>query len=95
MLIRFAETGEEVFLDFREVAPMLASEDMYELDEDGKVLNEEQTVGGKAAGVPGEVAGLLMALDKYGSMSREEVMQPAIDLAENGFLVTDNFQGLL
>lgn len=95
MLIRFAETGEEVFLDFREVAPMLASEDMYELDEDGKVLNEEQTVGGKAAGVPGEVAGLLMALDKYGSMSREEVMQPAIDLAENGFLVTDNFSGII
>lgn len=95
MLIRFAETGEEVFLDFREVAPKNASEDMYELDEDGKVLNEEQTVGGKAAGVPGEVAGLLLALDKYGSMSREDVMKPAIDLAENGFLVTDNFSGII
>lgn len=95
MLIRFAETGEEVFIDFREVAPSKATADMFELDADGKVVNEEKTVGGKAAGIPGDVAGLLTALETYGSMSRDEVMQPAIDIAENGFLVTDNFSGMI
>lgn len=95
MMIRFAETGEEVFLDFREIAPGNATEDLYELDADGKVLNQAQTVGGLAAGVPGEVAGLLLALDKYGSMSRDEVMKPAIDLAEGGFVVTQNFADMI
>ena len=95
MLIRFAETGEEVFLDFREVAPGNSTDELYELDEDGKVKDQAQTVGGLSAGIPGEVAGLLMGLDKYGSMTREQVMQPAIDLAENGYLVTDNFEGII
>lgn len=95
MLIRFAETGEEIFLDFREMASENATDDMYQLDEDGRVINDEQTIGGKAVAVPGEVAGLLMALDKYGTMSRGDVMKPAIDLAENGFLVTNNFAKII
>lgn len=95
MLIRFAKTGEEVFLDFREVAPGKATPDMYKLDENGKVVNNETVVGGKAVGVPGDVAGLLTALDKYGSMKREDVMKPAIDLAQNGFKVTSNFAGII
>lgn len=95
MLIRHADTGEEVFLDFREVAPKNATPDMYELDEDGKPIDDSKTVGGKAVGVPGEVAGLLMALEKYGTMSREEIMQPAIEFAENGFTVTKNFSDMI
>ena len=95
MLIRFAQTGEEIFLDFREMASENATDDMYQLDEDGRVINDEQTIGGKAVAVPGEVAGLLMALDKYGTMSRGDVMKPAIDLAENGFLVTNNFAKII
>ncbi|HZJ83346.1 MAG TPA: gamma-glutamyltransferase, partial [Clostridia bacterium] len=95
MMIRFAETGEVAFLDFREIAPGNAKEDLYELDEDGKVIDDAKTVGGLAAGVPGEVAGLLTALDKYGSMTKEEVIQPAIDLASEGFLVTENFSGII
>lgn len=95
MLIRYADTGEEVFLDFREVAPGNATPDMYEVDKDGKSINDTETVGGKAVGVPGEVAGLIMALEKYGTMSREEVMQPAIDYAENGFVVTKNFSDII
>ena len=95
MLIRFAETGEEIFLDFREMASENATDDMYQLDEDGRVINDEQTIGGKAVAVPGEVVGLLMALDKYGTMSRGDVMKPAIDLAENGFLVTNNFAKII
>lgn len=95
LLIRFAETGEEVFLDFRDIAPLAATPDMYELDEDGKPVGDAATLGGKAVAVPGEVAGLLMALEKYGTLSREEVMQPAIDLAENGFEVTENFADMI
>lgn len=95
MLIRHADTGEEVFLDFREVAPKNATPDMYELDEDGKPVDDASSVGGKAVGVPGEVAGLLMALEEYGTMSLEEVMQPAIDYAENGFKVTKNFSQMI
>lgn len=95
ILIRFAKTGEEVFIDFRERAPENATRDMYQLDEDGGVINKEQTIGGKAVAVPGEVAGLLMVLDKYGTMSRGDVMGPAIDLAENGFVVTDNFAKII
>lgn len=95
MLIRFAKTGEEVFLDFREVAPGKATPDMYKLDDKGKVVNNESVIGGKSVAVPGDVAGLLMALEKYGTMSREEVMQPAIDLAENGFKVTKNFSNMI
>lgn len=95
MMIRDAETGEDVFLDFREIAPINATEDMYELDENGKVVNEEQTVGGKAAAVPGDVAGLLLALEKYGTMTREEVLEPAIKLAEEGYEVTSNFAGII
>ncbi|MBU5269917.1 gamma-glutamyltransferase [Clostridium cochlearium] len=95
MLVRFAKTGEEVFLDFREVAPGKATPDMYKLDDKGKVVNNESVIGGKSVAVPGDVAGLLMALEKYGTMSREEVMQPAIDLAENGFKVTENFSNMI
>ncbi len=95
MLIRYADTGEEVFLDFREVAPKNATPDMYELDENGRPINEASTLGGKSVAVPGEIAGLLMALEKYGTMTREEVLQPAIDLAENGFVVSKNFSRIM
>lgn len=95
MLVRFAKTGEEVFIDFRETAPKKAKPDMYKLDDKGKVINNESVIGGKSVAVPGEVAGLLTALEKYGTMKREEVMQPAIDLAEKGFKVTANFSGII
>ncbi|MDO5718969.1 MAG: gamma-glutamyltransferase, partial [Tissierellia bacterium] len=95
MMIRFAETGEVVFLDFREKAPLAATEDMYPLDEEGKVKDQLSTVGGLSVGVPGEVKGLLEALDTFGTMSREEVLKPAIDLAENGYLVTKNFENII
>lgn len=88
MIIRFAKTGETKFIDFREIAPKNATPDMWKLDKDGKVINNEKVVGGKSIGVPGEVKGLLYALEKYGTMSREEVMQPAIDMARNGYSVS-------
>lgn len=88
MTIRIADTGETVFLDFREIAPLKATPEMWVVGEDKKVVNDEKMTGGKAIGVPGEVAGFIYALEKYGTMSLEEVMQPAIDLAENGYEVT-------
>lgn len=88
MLIRFAETGETKFIDFREIAPQNASPDMWIEDEEGNVIGNEKIVGGKSIGVPGEVKGLLYALEEYGTMSRQEVMDPAIKLAEEGYIVS-------
>ena len=88
MLIRIAKTGETVFIDFRERAPQKASPEMWIVDADGKVVGNKKVEGGKAAAVPGEVAGLLYALEKYGTMSREQVIRPAVNLAKNGYYVT-------
>lgn len=85
--VRFAKTGEVVFLDFREVAPASARKDMY-ASEHAKKENWS-SVGGKAAGVPGWVKGWFYALGKYGTMSFEEVAQPAIRLAEGGYEWTE------
>lgn len=78
--------GEDIFIDFREIAPAAATLDLY-LDEDGK-SNGKTERGGLASGVPGEVAGLLHLLENYGTMSRREVMEPAIRIATEGFTVT-------
>lgn len=88
MTLRDGETGEVLFIDFREVAPLNATEDMYPLDEEDEVIGDVKKRGGLAVAVPGEVKGLLYILEEYGTMSREEVMQPAIDLANEGFLIT-------
>lgn len=86
MLIRRAATGETLAIDYREKAPQKARRDMY-LDKNGNVVPDLSTVGYKAAGVPGTVAGLARALEKYGAMKLADVMQPSIDLAEKGFVV--------
>ena len=88
MLIRIAKTGETVFIDFRERAPQKSSPEMWKVGKDGKVVGNQKLEGGKAAAVPGEVAGLLYALENYGTMSREQVIRPAANLAKNGFYVT-------
>lgn len=88
MLIHSAETGENVFVDFREPAPAGARAGMWPMDEDGELLDETKWLGGPSIAVPGEVKGLLYALDKYGTMTRAEVMNPAIDMASNGYEVS-------
>jgi len=88
MLIHSAETGENVFVDFREPAPAGARAGMWPMDEDGELLDETKWLGGPSIAVPGEVKGLLYALDKYGTMTRAEVMNPAIDMAANGYEVS-------
>ncbi len=83
-----AETGETVYLSFREVAPKFQTADMWVTDEGGAVIGNHNMVGGLSAGVPGEVAGLWKILEDYGTMEWADVIQPAIDLARGGFTVT-------
>jgi gamma-glutamyltranspeptidase/glutathione hydrolase len=85
MLIRMAD-GRTTFIDFREKAPLKASRDMY-LDAEGK-LTRDSLVGWRAAGVPGTVRGLELALKKYGHKSWSELLQPAIQLASPGFPIS-------
>jgi gamma-glutamyltranspeptidase/glutathione hydrolase len=83
MTLRLAD-GRAIFLNFREKAPLAATRDMY-LDASGKVVPGRSTRGYLAVGVPGTVLGLDTALTRYGTMSRAQVMAPAIALAEKGF----------
>ena len=85
MTIRFAD-GRTTFLDFREKAPHAASRDMY-LDKDRNVIKGLSTVGWLAVGVPGTVSGLEYARKKYGTMTRTALIEPAIGLAEDGFIL--------
>ncbi|WP_286738955.1 gamma-glutamyltransferase [Psychrobacter sp. UBA3068] len=87
MMIYDAKQDKTVALDYREKAPSSASRDMY-LDSDGNAVSDLSRYHGLAVGVPGTVAGLLKALEDHGTMSREQVMAPAIALAENGIEVT-------
>ncbi|MCP1852899.1 MULTISPECIES: gamma-glutamyltransferase [unclassified Bradyrhizobium] len=85
MTIQFAD-GRKTFLDFRETAPKGATADMY-LDKDGKVIPGLSTKGHLAVGVPGSVAGMEYAREKYGTMKRADVIAPALQLAEDGFVL--------
>jgi gamma-glutamyltranspeptidase / glutathione hydrolase len=83
MVIRLAN-GESLTIDFREKAPAKAFRDMF-LDKNGNYDPDKARIGYLASGVPGTVAGLIMAHKKYGKLKFEEVITPAINLAEKGF----------
>ncbi|MGF6432568.1 MULTISPECIES: gamma-glutamyltransferase [Bradyrhizobium] len=85
MTIQFAD-GRKTFLDFRETAPKGATADMY-LDKEGKIVAGLSTKGHLAVGVPGSVAGMEYAREKYGTMKRADVIAPALQLAEDGFVL--------
>ena len=97
MLIHDAKKNETIAIDYREKAPKAAFRDMY-LDENGNADEERSRYHGLAVGVPGTVDGLLLALAEHGTMTREQVLAPAIRLAEEGFTVTpglsNSLQGL-
>lgn len=88
-------------IDFREKAPLAANSNMF-LDEKGNFVPEKSQFGYLSCGVPGSVAGLLYALEKYGTMTRDDVIDPAIELSENGFEIeqglaeslNSNYEGL-
>lgn len=83
MTVQLAD-GRKTFLDFREKAPLAATADMY-LDKDGNVVPDLSSKGHLAVGVPGTVSGMELALSKYGTLKRAQVIAPAIKLAEDGF----------
>ncbi len=85
MTIRLAD-GRSTFLDFREKAPAAATVNMFQ-DEQGNVVPGRSTSTWLGVGVPGSALGLEMARVKYGTMSREALMAPAIRLAKDGFIL--------
>lgn len=86
MTIHLAD-GTDTFINFRETAPAAASADMY-LDKEGKVTKDASLYGYLAAGVPGTVLGMDSAQKRYGKLTRQQVMAPAIKLAREGFILT-------
>lgn len=85
MTIRLAD-GRQTFIDFRETAPKAATPTMY-LDKAGNVIPLLSTRGYKAVGIPGTVAGLELAREKFGTHPRAQLMAPAIRLARDGFVL--------
>lgn len=90
MLIRDGKTGKCTFIDFRETAPAAATPNMFTPVTPGsnKSVGDEKKYGGKAVAVPGDVAGLLFALEHYGTMTPKQVISPAAALAREGYVVT-------
>ena len=88
MVLHDDKTGKDVAIDFREIAPAKASRDMY-LDNQGNVIDGKSLFTHDASGVPGTVAGMEYALKKWGTMPLSQVLEPAIKLADKGFIVSD------
>lgn len=86
-LLYRSKDGNSDALDYREEAPGKSSRDMY-LDDHGNPVTDKSLYGALASGVPGSVDGMVKAHDKYGKLSWKKDIQPAIDLAENGFAIT-------
>jgi len=93
MVLRLKD-GSRTSIDYREKAPQKASRDMY-LDSDGNHLTQLSQEGYLSVGVPGSVAGMLFALEKYGTMSIEQVLKPSYKLAKEGFRVDAKFASML
>ncbi|WP_293067932.1 MULTISPECIES: gamma-glutamyltransferase [unclassified Moorena] len=89
MLLHLAKDNQTIAIDYREKAPLAATRDMF-LDNNGEVDPEKSRYSYLSVGVPGTVAGLTMALEKYGTISLERALQPAIELAEKGFPVSED-----
>ncbi|WP_373019753.1 gamma-glutamyltransferase [Thiomicrorhabdus sp.] len=85
------QASKAFFLDYREKAPKAAHRDMY-LDQDKQVIPYRSLVGYQASGVPGTVMGLWQAHQRFGSLPWKTLLQPAIDYAQNGFVVSEHLQ---
>ena len=89
MLVHDAKSGETVAIDYRERSGAAAFRDMY-LDEQGEADPQKSRYSGLAVGVPGTVAGMAMALERYGTISLAQALAPAIRLAEEGIVVDED-----
>ena len=96
MVIHSAERGEDIAIDYRETAPAATTRDIY-LGPDGKPDTDKSRNSALGIGVPGTVAGLSLALEKYGSgrFTLAQILKPAIELARDGFVVTDDMADTL
>lgn len=90
MLISKGDGSGPEAIDYREKAPSAATETMYQ-DESGEVVQNRSRFTHLAAGVPGTVAGLAMALERHGTISLKQALAPAIKLAREGFIVPQRF----
>lgn len=95
MMVYDAKTTKAVAVDFREMAPAAASRNMYVDATTGKVIDGKSLYTHYAIGVPGTVAGLAHALQKWGSMPLARVMQPSIELADKGYPVSETLAKVL
>src|SRR6266404_9611310 len=91
MIIHSAERHADVAIDYRETAPGAMTRDIF-LGSDGKPDNAKSRDSALGIGVPGTVAGLTLALEKYGSgkLTLADLLKPAIDLARDGIVLTDD-----
>ncbi len=87
--VYYNSDGSSGSLDFREMAPGKAFKDMY-LDKNGNVIPDMSTLGGAAVGVPGSISAIFEIHSKFGTLPIEDLFQPAIKLAQEGFMVTEN-----
>jgi len=87
--VYYNSDGSSGSLDFREMAPGKAFKDMY-LDKNGNVIPDMSTLGGSAVGVPGSISAIFEIHSKFGTFPIEDLFQPAIKLAQEGFIVTKN-----
>ncbi|QWG23605.1 gamma-glutamyltransferase [Bradyrhizobium sediminis] len=96
MVIHSAERHEDVAIDYRETAPAAATRDMF-LGADGKPDIAKSRDSALSIGVPGTVAGLALALEKYGSgkFTLADLLKPAIELARDGFIIADDMADTL
>jgi gamma-glutamyltranspeptidase/glutathione hydrolase len=94
MLVHMAKDNQTLAIDYREKAPKAATRNMF-LNANGEVDLKKSRFSYLAVGVPGTVAGLTMALEKYGTISLERALKPAIDLAEKGFPVSEGLHNSL
>lgn len=94
MLVHLAKENKTIAIDYREMAPSKAHRDIF-LDDKGNAVNKLSREHGLAVGVPGTVMGMELALSKYGTMKREQVIAPAIKLARDGISVTSDLANSL
>ena len=81
--------GKTGALDYRERAPINSTRDMY-LDQNNNIIEGLSMIGGLSVGVPGTIAGIFEAHEKFGTRTIEEIITPVVDLAKNGVIVTEN-----
>ena len=94
MLVYLEKEKKTIAIDYREMAPLAATRDMF-LNKVGNYSKDKARFSLLSAGVPGTVAGLSYALEKYGTLSWEEVIEPAVQLAKNGFVVSHDLANIL